>query len=258
MSEYDDFARWYDLLWPLTDDLPFYAKLAEKHGSPILELGCGTGRVAWDLVRRGYEVVGIDRSAGMLEHARKRGEALGSGPGPEFQVADMTDFDLGRTFNLVIAPFSTMLTVRPPERIATYRRSLAHLAPGGALVVDSWFRGTGKRAGWGNPRPPRVVTYQGAHALDDEGTVVQHFESYDVGPRGEVRMHLFLDVVSRDGTLRRRTYTLRQHYASPERMEREIREAGFGTVEVYGGWGLEPLYAPSLTGRGRQIFIAYP
>jgi len=61
---------------PGGDDVAFYRSLAEQAGGPVVELGCGTGRVAIPLAEAGFDVTGIDRSAGMLARARMKTEAL--------------------------------------------------------------------------------------------------------------------------------------------------------------------------------------
>ncbi len=62
----------------------------------MLDAGCGTGRVAAELARRGVEVVGVDRDPSMIATARRLA------PGVEFHVADVADADLGGTFDLVV------------------------------------------------------------------------------------------------------------------------------------------------------------
>ena len=67
----------YDLLAQMTapDDLPFYRQLVEARGGPVLELGCGTGRVTLPLARLGVEVVGLELSSEMLSFAVQKAGA---------------------------------------------------------------------------------------------------------------------------------------------------------------------------------------
>jgi SAM-dependent methyltransferase len=72
---WDDYAPFYDWENARTlgrRDVPFWRNLAVHAGGPVLELGCGTGRIALPLARAGVHVVGIDRSAAMLNRARAR------------------------------------------------------------------------------------------------------------------------------------------------------------------------------------------
>ncbi|RCK53838.1 methyltransferase type 12 [Thalassospira profundimaris] len=113
------------------DPLPFYRDWALETGGPVLELGCGTGRIAGDIARQGIAVEGLDLSAAMLAQARR------NYPDVTWHQADMCDFDLGRSFALVIIPFRGLqeVTTASGQR-AALSRAFAHLKPGGRLVFD--------------------------------------------------------------------------------------------------------------------------
>lgn len=123
----------------ITGDLAFYVDCAKHFGAPILELGVGTGRVAWALAEAGYDVLGLDLSQKMLDLAKAKGEQFR----PEIRnrldlsMADMTDFNIDRRFPLALVPFSAFqhLTESVQQRacLSTIHR---HLTPGGRLVID--------------------------------------------------------------------------------------------------------------------------
>jgi SAM-dependent methyltransferase len=124
---------------PGGDDVSFFRGLAERAGGPVLELGCGTGRVAIPLAEAGFEVVGLDRSAPMLAVAAERRRVL-----PvvvrrrlRFVEGDMTDFRLARRFALAFAAFRVFMAL-PDEQ--SQRSALfairRHLRPGGLLALD--------------------------------------------------------------------------------------------------------------------------
>lgn len=120
-------------------DLEFYKQTALRFGSPILELGVGTGRVAWMLANAGHKVVGLDISVSMLREARKQGINFPDEAKNNVQLiqGDMTDFSVEGTFPLVIVPFSTFnhLTTASAQRscLTAIKR---HLSPGGRVVID--------------------------------------------------------------------------------------------------------------------------
>ena len=62
---FKEFAEYYDL-FAKNNDIPLYLRMADKYGSPILDLACGTGRVSVKLAEAGHEVVGIDATKQML------------------------------------------------------------------------------------------------------------------------------------------------------------------------------------------------
>lgn len=95
----------------------------------VLDGGCGTGRVAIELARRGVDVVGVDVDGTMLAAARRKA------PHVPFVEADLADLDLGRTFDLVALPGNVMIFVEAADRGRVLRRCAAHLGPGGLLVA---------------------------------------------------------------------------------------------------------------------------
>lgn len=109
-------------------DFVFWEELADESSGAVLDLGCGTGRVALRLAQRGHGVVGLDRDAELIG-------ALSKGVGEksvEGVVGDARGFDLDRTFGVVLAPMQLLqLFGGEDERVACLRCVAAHLAPGG-------------------------------------------------------------------------------------------------------------------------------
>jgi SAM-dependent methyltransferase len=143
---------------PGEGDIDFYRRLALEQGSPVLEVGCGTGRVSIALAAEGLEVVGVDLSVPMLRQAEARRASLA----PEvaarlrFQQGDMTTLDLGREFSLIITPsrvFQFALTSTAQR--ATLRALRDHLTPNGRLVLDL-FDPRLEFVAPGAPFPPRT------------------------------------------------------------------------------------------------------
>jgi SAM-dependent methyltransferase len=120
-------------------DIDFYRGLARETGGPILDVGCGTGRVAAALAADGHDVVGVDLSAPMLRLAERLRAALPRQVAERlsFEQMDMATLDLGRDFALVVAPsrvFQFMLTSEAQRQALIALR--AHLRRSGRLVLD--------------------------------------------------------------------------------------------------------------------------
>src|SRR4051812_24989287 len=96
----------YDRLVPPGPCEQFYGQVASQTGGPVLELACGTGRLTVPLAQAGHECVGLDASENMLGHARQK--ALAAGVPVELIRADMTDFDMGRRFGLIVLSCNSM------------------------------------------------------------------------------------------------------------------------------------------------------
>ena len=89
------------------DDVPFYSELARESGGPVLELGCGTGRILIPTARAGIDITGLDISQGMLsicEHSLSS-ESDDVRSRVTLVKCGMTEFSLGKRFPLVTVPF---------------------------------------------------------------------------------------------------------------------------------------------------------
>jgi SAM-dependent methyltransferase len=95
----------------------------------LLDAGCGTGRVAVELARRGVDVAGVDLDTRMLETARAKAPEL------EWHLADLRHVDLGRGFDVVLIAGNVMLFVAPGTEAEVVANLARHLGPGGALVA---------------------------------------------------------------------------------------------------------------------------
>ena len=98
-------------------------------GASVLDAGCGTGRVAIELARRGHPVVGTDLDASMLAVARERA------PDVEWVQSDLAALDLGRTFEVVVMAGNVLLFTAPGTEVAVVAGCARHVAPGGLLVA---------------------------------------------------------------------------------------------------------------------------
>jgi SAM-dependent methyltransferase len=128
-------AIWHDVECGAYEaDLALWAELAGSSAGPVLELGCGTGRVALSLARRGVAVTALDHEPELLEALQARAAAAGLPIRTE--LADASDFDLGTRFGLVLAPMQLIqLLDGAAGRGAGLRAIAAHLEPGGLVAL---------------------------------------------------------------------------------------------------------------------------
>lgn len=237
-------ARHYDALNAVlrggSQDAGFYLALARESGAPVLELGCGTGRVLLPIAREGIACVGLDASREMLEALRAKQPPANL----ELVHATMESFDLGeRRFALVTIPFrafSHLLDV--PAQLAALANVRRHLAPGGRLALDVF--------------DPKLASL--ARPEDPESLAVRAET-----PRGPVQR---FDRVTRDAA--RQVLTLRMRFVAeaPEdcgegelqlrwfhryELEHLLARAGFTPLAIYGGFDRRP-WVPG----GETIVIA--
>jgi len=102
--------------------------LPDSGGTSVLDAGCGTGRVAVELARRGFSVVGVDADSGMLEAARAKAPDL------TWLHADLARVELGATFDLAVLAGNVMIFLAPGSEGRVLQALTASLVPDGLLV----------------------------------------------------------------------------------------------------------------------------
>jgi len=134
MSATSTAAIWHDVeCGAYAADLPLWEELAGGARGPVLELGCGTGRVALHLARRGHEVVGLDRDGELLDVLLERGADLAV----EAVRADASEFELERPVGLALAPTHLIqLLPSAEQRVECLRSVAAALEPGGRFAAS--------------------------------------------------------------------------------------------------------------------------
>ena len=126
----DSYQQRFDALAASGADVHGEADFVEQLGpASVLDAGCGTGRVARELARRGIEVVGVDRDESMIATARRLA------PGLTWLVGDLTTSDLGRTFEMVLMAGNVPVFTPAGTEGALVAGCAGHLTAGGLLVA---------------------------------------------------------------------------------------------------------------------------
>jgi SAM-dependent methyltransferase len=126
----DDYQRRFDELAAAGADVHGEAMFVAAYGpASVLDAGCGTGRVAIELARRGIEVVGVDADASMIETARSRAPSI------TWAQADVAEVDLGRTFDVVVMAGNVPLFTPPGTTAALVAGCARHVIDDGLLVA---------------------------------------------------------------------------------------------------------------------------
>jgi len=140
----------------------FVMRLAPRS---VLDAGCGTGRVARELARRGVGTVGVDLDGDMLSTARRKAPVL------EWHHADLAAIDLGRVFDVVLLAGNVMIFLTPGSESSVMANLTRHLAPGGALVAGFSLR----------PGQLSVDDYDGL-AVSAGTSLVERWSTWDRDP----------------------------------------------------------------------------
>ncbi len=133
------FAKFYDVIQPDIPDLDFYSKLIGSCGGEALELGCGNGRLLIPLIQKEYKITGLDNSQDMLNILTKRCSKLPASISERATLihADMTNFNLNKSFPFVFIPLNTFLGLpKASQRLEMLRCVRQHLEKNGSFVID--------------------------------------------------------------------------------------------------------------------------
>jgi SAM-dependent methyltransferase len=242
---YDAVAALHIAGSPVEGDIEFFRAAARRTGGPILDVGCGTGRVSIPLAADGWEVVGLDRSVPMLALAegRRAGQPNEVAGRLRFVEADLTDFDLGRTFALIVVPSRVFQFLLTPEAQRSGLAALQrHLAPGGELVLDLFD----PRLDLCLPdaRPPAGDVDLVTHPITGNDVRVQRLERVNDAVRQvfeEVWESTEVDAAGRRLRSLRETLSLRWTYRWEMRHLLEL--SGFEVVAEFGDFrGSAPAY----------------
>jgi SAM-dependent methyltransferase len=239
VSEYDVFARFYDLDTAESNaDLPFWLNLARRTGGPILEVACGTGRILLPLARAGFEIVGVDISPAMLAIARRKFADADMASRVQLVEANALDLNLERRFSLAIVAlnsFGHFLGEGEPERAV--ERIHHHLRPGAIVALDLT-----------NPVPGAfgettgVVIHDYTREGPETGFVTVKTRSQTLDPIEQiVDVSCFYDEVGPGGAVRRTLAEFGLRYFYRNELRLLFERTGFTLEATYGSYELEPL-----------------
>jgi SAM-dependent methyltransferase len=207
-------------------DLPLWRQLAEEAHGPLLDVGCGTGRVALDLSGHGQAVTGLDSDAELVAELSRR--AREAGLRVDAVCADARSFSLPKRFALAIAPMQVIQLMGGPDgRRGALGRMREHLEPGGraAIALADPFEAVAPE----DSLPPLPdVREEGGWVLSSQPTAVWPDD-------GGVSVERLRQLVSPGGELSEELYSVHLDGVSPAELEDEARSAGLkpaGQLEV--------------------------
>jgi SAM-dependent methyltransferase len=235
-DEYGFVAELYDYVGPYRDrqDVTFFVEAARESGGPVLEVGCGTGRILLPTAKAGIEIVGLDLSPQMLQVCRERLNKETKEVQVRVQLvqADMRDFTLSQTFALATIPF------RPFQHLITVEDQLScltaihrHLVVGGRLILDIFnpsletlvSNNVGQELG----NEPEFITPDGRRVIRRHKFVSKdHFNQVN-------HSELIYYITHPDGQEERLVHSFQMRYLFRFEAEHLLARAGFELEHVY-------------------------
>ena len=133
--------------WP---DRPFYLEIIREYGQPVLDVGCGTGRLLLEYQQQGIDIDGVDNSPEMLAICRQKADDLGLNPHLYEQYVET--LDLPRQYSTILIPSSSLqLIIKPSLVDRALKLLLYHLVPGGVIaasIMALWKEGEPLESEW--------------------------------------------------------------------------------------------------------------
>jgi len=235
---WDEYAPFYD--WENAQtlgrrDVPFWRRVAARADGPVLELGCGTGRVSRPLARAGVNVIGIDRSAPMLDRARRQ---ILRSANPQIRQSlrlvrgdiRALPFEAG-AFPMVLAPYGILQSlIRPRDLTATLLSVARVLAAGGTFGIDLV------------PDVPKWREYQNRVQLRGRagGAQLTLIESVRQDPKRHLTTFEQRYVERRGADTREHRFDLTFRTLSVRQMTGQLERAGFQVDSVLGDYRGRP------------------
>jgi SAM-dependent methyltransferase len=238
-------AKYYDEAYAADEklaDLPFYLDLAENARGPVLELGCGTGRILLAIARAGVAIDGVDNSGPMLDRLRRKLELEAAPDRERVSVFedDMRRFRSQRKYALVILPFRPlqhMYTVE--DQLAALRTAAFHLGDGGRVAFDVYFPKFEKlNSGVGQ----EILEMEWRPQADQEKLIRRYYrkEGHDKIHQN-VRLTFIFRTWRGDKLLAEETEQLKMSYYTYPHLRALFMLAGLEVAEEYGSFSKAPL-----------------
>lgn len=219
----------------------FYLEVIRKFGQPVLDVGCGTGRLLLDYLAQGIDIDGVDNSPDMLAICRQKAIKLGLTPNAYEQYIER--LELPRHYRTILVPSSTLQLITEPSMVTqAVRRLLAHLRPGGALAASFM-------ALW-RPGEPLASEFELNAIRPDDGATIrrrirQHYDPDIECEHTEDLWQIVLNGKIVAEELHQRSPATRSYTQSQARALFE--SAGFTNVQLYHADTFEPV-KPTDTG----------
>jgi len=235
---YAQIAELYDLEHDSFDeDIPFYLNSVAAVGDPVLDFGCGTGRLLRPIAEAGFRVTGLDQSGPMLNRAEA---SLANDTRERVTLVHGSVSDIagapGGPFGIVIFSLNGLLHITEPKEqrraIASVRAALDQR---GQLIIDVL-----------NPTVDalrafdRSVVHEGTWKLPDGGSV-DKFSVHEVSVTNQlIHARIWYDVLSPNGAITRISTAFSQRYVTRHELELMLEFGGFVDWQVYGSYELDP------------------
>jgi ubiquinone/menaquinone biosynthesis C-methylase UbiE len=232
LAEFWDLFRGDTSTW---EDRFFYLDVLKKYGQPVLDVGCGTGRIVLDFMQQGFDIDGVDNSPEMLALLKRKAERLNLNP-TVFQQ-EMTELSLQRKYQTILVPsssFQLLLDEKLPP--VAMDRFYEHLLPGGVLAMPFMTL-------W-NTGEPLENEFTREVVRPEDGATIRRWQYARFDPDTDLEHTIDRYEIIRDG----KVISSEEHHQSPgtrsytqEQAMELYRAAGFNDIQVFHDFTFDPV-----------------
>jgi len=245
------YAKFYDLEYQnKKNDVDFYYKLAQKIKGPILECGCGAGRILVPIAKLGKEIWGFDANVEMLNIARRKIKSLTLNKQVKIFKDDLVEFSSplfkNKQFNLIFLSFDGLAylaqkdgTYYSPEetrqrQYKTLENITSHLDKDGLFAFDLFSPNDLSK--------DYTMRHHFSRVIKNETWCLS--SAIQVPVRQIFQIHYFMDILKDNGSIKRWHYPVSAYQATFREIKLLLDKVGLRPIKVYGDFGLKP-YKPS-------------
>jgi len=239
-------ARWWAefVATAEPEELDYFRAAIRKFGEPVLDLGCGAGRILIPMLADGLDVDGADVSADMVAEARALAEKKGFAP--RLTVSPMHELELGRKYRTIYMCGAFGLGSRRDQDREALRRAYQHLEPGGALLITNheFPYGEADEQRWARWLPghrsdiPREWPSEGERRTTADGDEIEMF--FRLGELNPLLQRATLQMRARlwhgGHIIKEEAHDLHENLYFAQEILLLLDEAGFRDVAVEGGY----------------------
>ena len=224
LAEFWDLFRGDTSTW---EDRIFYLEIVKKYGQPVLDVGCGTGRILLDFIQQGIDIDGVDNSPDMLALLKQKAEKLNLSPTVYQQ--EMVELSLPRKYQTILVPSSSFQLLLDEKLLpVAMARFYEHLLPGGVLAMPFmtlWKQGE-----------PLESEFTREVVRPEDGATIRRWQYARFDPETDLEHTIDRYEVIRDGEV----ISSEEHHQSPgtrsytqEQAIELYQKAGFTDVQVF-------------------------
>ena len=232
LAEFWDLFRGDTSTW---EDRFFYLDVVKKYGQPVLDVGCGTGRILLDFMQQGIDIDGIDNSPDMLARLKQKAEKLNLNPTAYQQ--EMIGLSLPRKYQTILVPsssFQLLLDENLPP--IAMDRFYEHLLPGGVLAMP--FMTLWKQD------EPLENEFTREVVRPEDGATIRRWQYSRFDPDTDLEHTIDRYEIIRDGNV----IASEEHHQSPgtrsytqEQAVKLYQDAGFKDIQIFHDFTFDPV-----------------